>query len=178
MIKLRFCCTLWGFLVKCFTFLCSRSSASWSPTAFISVFWSADVIYMCMSRNLSDPPCSACSISSWDNRFTNHSKLLWSRFIQKKSTWGPNQIWIMYSTYFLHMLCALVIVFCMFFIIFFFLSSFNVIFVYVHTFYIRSSHASFSFSRIYNGISTNPYSIIWYLPAVFCLPSPTKFWTH
>ena len=81
----------------------------------------------------------------------------------------------MCSFYFLHMLCALVIVFCMFFIIFFLLSSFNVIFVYVHTLYSHSSHASFSFSRIYNGIFTNPYTIIWYLPAVFWLPSPTKF---
>ena len=70
------------------TFLCNRSRASWSPTAFISVFWRADVMYMCISRNLSiDPPCSACSISNCDSRFTNHSKLLWSRLIQKKSTW-------------------------------------------------------------------------------------------
>jgi hypothetical protein len=33
------------------------------------------------------PPCSACSISSCERSFTNHSKLFWSRFIQKKSTW-------------------------------------------------------------------------------------------
>ena len=53
----------------------------------MSVLWRAEVTYMCMSRNLlMAPPCSACSISSWDSSFTNHSKLFWSRLIQKKST--------------------------------------------------------------------------------------------
>ena len=70
------------------TFLCSRSKASWSPTAFISVFWRAEVMYMCISRNRSmAPPCSACSISNCDKRFTNHSNDRWSRLIQKKSTY-------------------------------------------------------------------------------------------
>ena len=40
-----------------------------------------------MSKNLSiAPPDSACSISSCDNNWTNHSKERWSRLIQKKST--------------------------------------------------------------------------------------------
>ena len=95
------------------TFSWSKSRASWSPTAFMSVRWRADVTYMCMSRNLSRnelirndkkadfinfqlcclfvdlliaPPCSACSISSCERSLTNHSKLFWSRLIQKKST--------------------------------------------------------------------------------------------
>ena len=37
------------------------------------------------------PPCSACSISSCDRSLTNHSKLFWSRLIQKKSTCGGEQ---------------------------------------------------------------------------------------
>ena len=36
------------------TFSWSRSRASWSPTAFMSVLCSADVTYMCMSRNLEE----------------------------------------------------------------------------------------------------------------------------
>ena len=36
------------------TFSWSRSRASWSPTAFMSVLCSADVTYMCMSRNLGE----------------------------------------------------------------------------------------------------------------------------
>ena len=69
------------------TFSCSSSRASWSPTAFMSVFCRAEVMYMCMSRNRSmAPPCSACSISSCDSREMNHSKLRCSRLIQKKST--------------------------------------------------------------------------------------------
>lgn len=51
----------------CKTFLCIRSIASWSPTALMSFFWSADVMYMCISKNLSNaPPFSACSISNWE----------------------------------------------------------------------------------------------------------------
>lgn len=69
------------------TFWCSKSSASCSPTAFMSVFCSALVMYMCISRNRSiAPPSSACSISSCESRFTNHSNDCWSRLIQKKST--------------------------------------------------------------------------------------------
>ena len=34
------------------TFWCNSSRASWSPTAFISVFCRAEVMYICMSRNL------------------------------------------------------------------------------------------------------------------------------
>ena len=69
------------------TFLCNKSSANCNPTAFMSVFCNADVIYMCMSKNRSiAPPCSACSISNWDSKLTNHSKDRWSRLIQKKST--------------------------------------------------------------------------------------------
>ena len=34
------------------TFSCNKSSASCSPTAFISVRCSADVTYMCISKNL------------------------------------------------------------------------------------------------------------------------------
>ena len=93
------------------TFLCSRSSASWSPTAFMSVFWSAEVMYICMSKNRSiEPPCSACSISSWDNKFTNHSKLLWSRLIQKKSTCEKLMIkillWIIHMSKNSSLLCS------------------------------------------------------------------------
>lgn len=66
-------------------------------------------MYICMSRNLNSknhkilnpfsscrhclsiylsmaPPSSACSISNWDNKLTNHSNDRWSRLIQKKST--------------------------------------------------------------------------------------------
>lgn len=65
-----------------------RSSPIWSMTAFASDFFSADVIYMCMSRNLSIWAVSShCSISSSLSSCTNHSKCLWWRFIQKKSTW-------------------------------------------------------------------------------------------
>lgn len=71
------------------TFSWSKSRASCSPTAFMSVFCNALVMYICISRNLSmAPPSSACSISSWESRFTNHSKDLWSRLIQKKSTYN------------------------------------------------------------------------------------------
>lgn len=53
----------------------------------MSVFCSAEVIYICISKNRSiAPPSSACSISNCDRRFTNHSNERWSRFIQKKST--------------------------------------------------------------------------------------------
>ena len=70
-----------------FTFLCNKSSANCNPTAFMSVFCKADVIYMCMSKKRSiAPPCSACSISNCESKLTNHSKDLWSRLIQKKST--------------------------------------------------------------------------------------------
>ena len=94
----------------CRTFSWSKSRASWSPTAFISVLCRADVTYMCMSRNLDRnkeffffvlhclffdlliaPPCSACSISSWERSLTNHSKLFWSRLIQKKSTYAGRE---------------------------------------------------------------------------------------
>ncbi|KAF0767318.1 Uncharacterized protein FWK35_00002327 [Aphis craccivora] len=61
-------------IISILTFSCNKSKANWSPTAFISVFCKADVIYMCISRNLSiAPPSSACSISSCDSKFTNHS---------------------------------------------------------------------------------------------------------
>lgn len=74
------------------TFSCSKSNASCSPTAFMSVFCSADVMYMCISRKRSmAPPSSACSISSCDRRFTNHSNDRWSLLIQKKSTCGTCQ---------------------------------------------------------------------------------------
>ena len=83
-----------------FSFSCNRSRASWRPTARMSFFCRAvvmylkhikgilrryivisrkififDLFYMCMSRNLSmAPPFSACSISSSDSSWTNHSK--------------------------------------------------------------------------------------------------------
>ena len=42
---------------------------------------------MCISSmRPSAPPVSDISSSSWDSRLTNHSKLFWSRLIQKKST--------------------------------------------------------------------------------------------
>ena len=76
------------YLLNKFTFLCNKSSANCNPTAFMSVFCKADVIYMCMSKKRSiAPPCSACSISNCESKLTNHSKDLWSRLIQKKSTW-------------------------------------------------------------------------------------------
>ena len=69
------------------TFLKLRSMASCKKTDFMSVFCRAEVTYMCISRNLpKEPPLSACSISSWDSKLTNHSKLFWSLLIQKKST--------------------------------------------------------------------------------------------
>lgn len=72
-----------------FTFSWRRSSANCKPTAFMSVFCNALVMYICISKNLSmAPPSSACSISNWDSKLTNHSKDLWSLFIQKKSTWN------------------------------------------------------------------------------------------
>lgn len=78
-----------------FCFLWIKSSAIWRPMALTSVFLRAEVMYMCMSRNLSKPPCSLCSISNWFNRLTNHSNERWSRFIQKKSTfeWSKQWIW-------------------------------------------------------------------------------------
>ena len=43
--------------------------------------------HMCISSmRPSAPPVSDISSSSWDSRLTNHSKLFWSRLIQKKST--------------------------------------------------------------------------------------------
>ena len=60
----------------------------------MSVFCNAEVMYMCMSRNLSiNPPYSACSISSWVRRWTNHSKDRCSRLIQKKSTYRVHIEW-------------------------------------------------------------------------------------
>lgn len=70
-----------------FTFSWSKSRANCRPTAFMSLFCRALVMYMCISRKRSIvAPSSACSISSWESRLTNHSNERWSRFIQKKST--------------------------------------------------------------------------------------------
>ena len=58
----------------------------------MSVFCSALVMYMCMSRNRPSLSSSgprrlwACSTSSWVSKCRNHSKDRWSRLIQKKST--------------------------------------------------------------------------------------------
>ena len=69
------------------TFSWRRSKASWRPTAFISVLWRAEVMYMCMSKKWPiTPSCSDCSISNWESSLTNHSNDFWSRLIQKKST--------------------------------------------------------------------------------------------
>merc|ERR1712079_417344 len=69
------------------SFLKLRSMASCRNTDFMSVFCSAEVMYICISSmRPSAPPVSDISSSSWDRRLTNHSKLFWSRLIQKKST--------------------------------------------------------------------------------------------
>ena len=67
----------------------------------MSVLCKAEVMYMCMSKNRSNPAVdwswepmewlscrrsSACSNSSWLSKWTNHSNDRCSRFIQKKST--------------------------------------------------------------------------------------------
>ena len=50
-------------------------------------------IFFSLSTNLLiAPPCSACSISSCERSLTNHSKLFWSRLIQKKSTCARSRI--------------------------------------------------------------------------------------
>ena len=65
-----------------------RSRAICSPTAFMSFLERALVMYKCRSRNRSMKlPNSACSISNCESKCTNHSKLRWSRLIQKKSTY-------------------------------------------------------------------------------------------
>ena len=70
-----------------YTFSWRRSNASCNPTAFMSVFCNAEVMYMCMSRKCPmTPSCSDCSISNCESNLTNHSNDFWSRFIQKKST--------------------------------------------------------------------------------------------
>ena len=74
-----------------FSFLWIRSKAICRPIAFMSVFDSADVMYMCISRKRSKPLCSLCSISSSLNKLTNHSNDFWSLLIQKKSTYGMQQ---------------------------------------------------------------------------------------
>ena len=54
----------------------------------MSFFERALVMYRWRSRNRSMKlPNSACSISNWESKCTNHSKLRWSRLIQKKSTY-------------------------------------------------------------------------------------------
>ena len=69
------------------TFSWRRSRAIWRLTAFMSVLFKALVMYKWRSKKRSmTPPSSACSTSNWDNKWTNHSKLRWSRLIQKKST--------------------------------------------------------------------------------------------
>ena len=57
------------------------STCSWLSYLLIAPPCSACSIYLLMA-----PPCSACSISSCERSLTNHSKLFWSRLIQKKST--------------------------------------------------------------------------------------------
>ena len=50
-----------------------------------SRFLSFSMFAICHHLSIS-PPWTACSISSCERRLTNHSKLFWSRLIQKKST--------------------------------------------------------------------------------------------
>uniref|UniRef100_A0A1X7TNC6 Uncharacterized protein n=1 Tax=Amphimedon queenslandica TaxID=400682 RepID=A0A1X7TNC6_AMPQE len=68
--------------------LCIRSRAICTPNALTSVLCKANVMYMCISRNRSiSVPYSFCSISSsFSSSMTSHSKCLWSRLIQMKST--------------------------------------------------------------------------------------------
>ena len=54
----------------------------------MSVLLRALVMYKWRSRKRSITlPNSACSTSNWESKCTNHSKLRWSRLIQKKSTY-------------------------------------------------------------------------------------------
>ena len=59
------------------------STCSWLSYLLVLIAppCSACSIYLLMA-----PPCSACSISSCERSLTNHSKLFWSRLIQKKCT--------------------------------------------------------------------------------------------
>ena len=69
------------------TFLCKTSIAVCKAIALMSVFWSAAVKYMWISKNLCWPASSAsCSSSNWFKSLKNHSNDFWSRLIQKKST--------------------------------------------------------------------------------------------
>ena len=68
-------------------FLCIKSNAICSPIALMSFLPTADVMYMCSSRNRSKLSCSLCSASNWLSNVTNHSNDFWCRLIQKKSTY-------------------------------------------------------------------------------------------
>ena len=57
------------------------------PERFGFAFCLLHIFVVCLLHLLIAPPCSACSISSCERSLTNHSKLFWSRLIQKKSTW-------------------------------------------------------------------------------------------
>ena len=64
-----------------------KSNASWSPMPFISSFFNAEVMCICISRKFFSNLWQHCSTSSSFNKLRNHSKERWERLIQKKSTW-------------------------------------------------------------------------------------------
>ena len=68
-------------------FWCSISIAICSPMPFISFLPCADVMNICISRKLLNSSSRLPSSSNWASRLTNHSKWVWSRLIQIKSTY-------------------------------------------------------------------------------------------